>query len=215
MTDHKFIGLFGGSFDPVHSGHLYLAQTIYQQLNLQELRFIPCQKAVLDKTLQATAEQRLTMLQLALQEYAEFTIDQRELQRVSPSYTVDTLFSLRAELGDQVSFAFIIGSDALQQLNRWYRWQTLIELTHLIVVPRPNYELPTHGVMGEFMQRYQTDNVKLLQQNAAGCLFVAKLEPMNISATMIRQCIAAGLSLEGLLPSNVLKFIQQENIYRS
>lgn len=210
----KPIGIFGGSFDPIHNGHLNIAKQLYQQLYLQEVRFIPCQKAVLDKTIQASAQQRLTMLQLAIQNQTEFIIDERELNRATPSYTVDTLISLREELGSNIPFCLIIGSDSLENLTRWHRWQELIQLAHLIVVPRPNSSLPQQGKIAELVQQHQIDDVKLLGKNASGCLFIANLPPSSVSATQIRNQIAAGLNPQDLLPENVLKFIEQENLYK-
>lgn len=213
------IGIFGGSFDPIHYGHLRIANALYQQLHLQELRFIPCQKAVLDKTLQATPEQRLHMLQLAIKNYPGFNIDERELRRQTPSYTVDTLISLRNDLsndlGKETAICFIIGSDALNHLFRWHRWQELLQLAHLIVVPRPDYALPQQGAIAELIQQHQINDAKLLHQNSAGYLWIANLPFHHISATHIRQQIALGLKPNDLLPDDVLQYIQQEHLYRS
>ena len=111
------MGILGGSFDPIHYGHLHIALNLYQQLHLREVRFIPCKNPVSNKKIVASKQQRLTMLQLALQPYSYFSIDQRELHRASPSYMIETLASLRIELGNNTALGLILGYDNLATLD--------------------------------------------------------------------------------------------------
>lgn len=209
----KPIGILGGTFDPIHCGHLRLALEIYQQFNWQQIRFIPCQQPVLEKTAQATAEQRMTMLQLAMASQPGFLVDDRELQRDTPSYTIDTLLSLRAEL-KETPLCLMIGSDTLADLPRWHRWQELIQLAHIVVVPRPGYGLPETGAIADFIQKHKISDYHLLTNHVAGNIFIAdSMTPLNISATVIRRNIMAGFSPRYLLPDVVWDYIQREKLY--
>lgn len=207
----KTIGILGGTFDPIHYGHLRLGLELCQQFNLQEVRFIPCQKPVLDKKAQATATQRLAMLKLAIANQTKFKIDARELQRLTPSFTVETLQAIRAEVGN-VPLAFILGYDSFLSLPRWHRWQELTQLAHLIVVPRPgttNLEL-----LPDFIDKNQvTKEYEPLKTSPAGGIFFAEITPLAISSTAIREQLQAGLNPRYLLPESVLEFIKKHHLY--
>lgn len=214
MIQHvKPIGILSGTFDPIHYGHLRLALELYQQLDLQEVRLIPCKKPVLSKIAQATAEQRLAMLKLVVPNQPNFIIDERELQRKTPSYTVDTLISLRQELGE-IPLALILGEDAFFSLPNWHRWQELIKLTHFIVVPRPGFSAVTNSPKTDFKPQQIIQDPKLLTAAPGGYIFFPKVTSLAISSTLIRQQIKNGFNPRYLLPDAVLKFIQEENLYQ-
>lgn len=206
------IGIFGGTFDPVHYGHLRTALELSQQLNFKEIRFIPCQKPVFDKTPKASPEQRLAMLKLAISQQDHFIADERELKRTTPSFMIDTLISLRNDF-KQTPLGLIIGSDALAELDKWHRWEELIAHAHLIVIPRPNYVLSANKIIAAFMQKHNVTDPKLLHQQSNGYLYIANVTPLAISATAIRNQIANGLNSRYLLPDSVLNYIQQEKLY--
>jgi len=206
------IGIFGGTFDPVHYGHLRTALELSQQLNLKEVRFIPCQKPVLNKISKASAEQRLAMLKLAINNQPNFVIDERELKRDTPSYTIDTLISLRAENKNE-PLGLIIGSDTLVALDKWHRWQELIQYAHLILVTRPDFIFPSEGIIANFIAQHQITDSDLLHQKTNGYLFVTRTTQLNISATAIRKEITDGRSPRYLLPESVFNYIQQEKLY--
>lgn len=206
------IGIFGGSFDPIHYGHLHVALTLYQQLRLNEVRFIPCKNPVSDKKIVASEQQRLTMLQLALQPYSYFSIDQRELRRATPSYMIETLASLRLELGT-TPLGLILGYDNLATLDRWQQWTSLIDYAHLLIVPRPDQAKSYPKEIHAFVESYQTLNPLLLSQQPAGLLFMTDVKALPISATYIRQTIASGNYPVGLLPPAVLDYILEQKLY--
>ncbi|WP_342147023.1 nicotinate-nucleotide adenylyltransferase [Rickettsiella endosymbiont of Aleochara curtula] len=206
------IGIFGGSFDPIHYGHLHVALTLYQQLRLNEVRFIPCKNSVSDKKIVASGQQRLTMLQLALQPYSYFSIDQRELRRATPSYMIETLASLRLELGN-TPLGLILGYDNLATLDRWQQWTSLIDYAHLLIVPRPDQAKSYPKEIHAFVESYQTLNPLLLSQQPAGLLFMTDVKALPISATYIRQTIASGNYPVGLLPPAVLDYILEQKLY--
>lgn len=212
MTTHKPIGILGGTFDPIHFGHLRIALELQQQYDWESVRFVPCQKPVLGKASCATPAQRLQMLQLAIADQPGLTVDERELNRDTPSYSVDTLISLRAEF-PETPLCFILGVDLLAELPKWHRWQELLNFAHLVIVQRPGYILPIEGKINNLIQQHLTDDQEQLHQNKAGQIFITQLTPLTISATAIRQQIAAGLSPRYLLPESVWSYIQQKQLY--
>lgn len=206
------IGILGGSFDPIHYGHLHIALDLYQQLHLSEIRFIPCKNPVSDKKVVATEQQRLTMLQLALQPYPYFSIDMRELSRSTPSYMVETLASLRLELGN-TPLGLILGYDNLACLDHWHQWTSLINFAHLLIVPRPSHMQPYSKEIYTFVEKHQIRDPSLLSQQPAGFLFMTPVQALPISATYIRKAIASGNSPIGALPPIILDYILEQKLY--
>ena len=207
------IGFFGGTFDPIHLGHLRLALELKQQLKLDELRLLPCYIPPHRATPSASAPQRLQMLQLALADCPELGWDARELQRNAPSYTYDSLSELRSELGAEASLCWCMGMDSFVSLDSWHRWQELIELAHLVVVARPGWALPTSGPVAELVAQHRAQP-QALHTAAAGKLVVCEARLLPISATEIRTQIGAGQSPQFLLPDSVWRYIREQQLYR-
>lgn len=216
----KPIGILGGTFDPVHIGHLRLALELYDALDLAEIRFIPLHSHPFGKTPQAAPAQRQRMLELALADLPECKLDLRELQRGGLSYTVDTIESLRAE-DEKRPLCLFLGLDAFQQLDRWRRWDTLLKSTHIVVVDRPGSPHMTQGmqdtqfnsVIADLTEQHTTDSVESLHTTAAGCIFRHPIPLLDISATRIRSLIASGRSARYLVPDNVLNLIHEQRLY--
>ncbi len=206
------IGILGGSFDPVHCGHLHIALTLYQQLHLDEVRFIPCKNSVTGKKIVANQHQRLTMLALALQNYPYFSIDERELHRKTPSYMIETLASLRLEYAN-TPLGLILGYDNLAQLNLWYQWTALIDYAHLLIVPRPCQAKSYAEEIHNFVKKHRTLDPYLLTQQPSGLLFMAPIPALPISASDIRKAIAKGNHPVELLPTSVLDYIVKQKLY--
>ncbi len=231
------LALLGGSFDPVHHGHLALAAFFASLLQPDELRILPArpwQKA----SLQAGDLDRIRMLDLAFagQPVAAGTrlvIDTREVDRGSPTYTVETLRGLRAEVGDAASIVFLMGADQLQKLDTWREWQALFDLCNLGVAARPGYALDQDklppAVAQQLARRLATPAEVRASPHGKVCL--AHTLAVDISATQIRNALAAradmeahtgagkgadkGTDLSALLPRQVLDYIQQHNLYKS
>jgi len=208
----KTIGIFGGTFDPVHIGHLRLALELKQQLNLDEMRLLPCHLPPHRASPSVTSDMRVEMLQLALRECVELQLDICELARDTPSYTYDTLCELRAGLGAETSISFCMGADSFTQLATWHRWQELIRLAHLVVVGRPGWELPATGAVAELLNRHQSDAATIAQQ-AAGAVVVLTPRLLPISSTEIRRLINTGQSPQFLVPDAVWCFIREHKLY--
>ena len=206
------LGILGGTFDPIHNGHLHLAKVLHQQLPCHEIRFIPCKNPVLGKKVVASEEQRLNMLERALRPYPYFRIDKREFQRETPSYMIDTLISLRQEFS-QLPLALILGSDNLETLNHWHQWESLIQYAHLVIVPRTRYPETYSAPIQSFINKFQVNDPRLLAQQATGLLLLTQVKPLTISATAIRAEIARGSNPSDLLPISVLNYIREQKLY--
>lgn len=209
------IGVLGGTFDPIHFGHLRTALDVAESMKLEQVRFIPCGIPPHREPPVASAEQRLTMVQMAIEAQAGFIADDREIRRSGPSYMVDTLLSLRAELGDEVSLGLILGLDAFCALESWHQWQRLIELAHLLVMTRPGWAIEdvTSDNLQNLITHHRSENIRNCQQRAAGCVIFLPVSQLGISSTQIRQTIKAGGSIRYLLPDSVYTHIMAEQIY--
>lgn len=214
------IGLFGGTFDPVHYGHLRSALEMKDSFGLDEVRMIPCAKPSHREQPKATATMRLQMLELAIKNQAGLKIDTRELDRYAqhqaPSYMVDTLKSLRQDFKDAPLLLFI-GSDAFKQLTRWHQWQQLFDYAHLVVLTRPGFEAPGFETqeLDDFFNARQAKDIKELAQNRAGKLFLSQVTQLDISATAIRNMIAKKQNPGFLLPDAVIEYIKQHQLYET
>jgi len=209
----KTLGIFGGTFDPIHIGHLRMALEIKQQLQLDEMRLLPCYLPPHRPTPGATAEARVAMLNLAVQDCAQLVIDGRELQRDKPSYTYDTLCELRAEVGAQVSLCLCMGMDSFATLDSWHNWDQLLQLAHIVVVARPGWLLPEAGAVADLLALHRSENDAIMQQ-AAGAIVLLEQRLLPISATDIRAQIQAGNSPQFLVPDGVWNYIRSNGLYQ-
>lgn len=207
------IGILGGTFDPVHHGHLRLALELRQTLGLSQMRLMPCHRPVHRGQPQVSSAQRAEMIRLALMDCPELTLDERELRRDEPSYTFDTLRSLRDELGPDVSLLWALGTDAFAALDTWNRWQELLDYTHLVVIERPGFSLPQTGAVAELLQCHRAP-VTALSELPGGAIVLPSLRLLDISATDIRRQVAIGESVQFLIPESVRRYILAEGLYR-
>ncbi len=206
------IGIFGGTFDPVHFGHLRTALEVMQGVGLDEVRFIPLYQAVHREQPVVGGETRLQMIEAAISEQPGFVVDDRELLRQGESYTVDTVGALRAEFGDS-SICLIVGGDAFRQFLTWHRPLEILDLVNLIVMQRPGHSDFSDPDLQALIHDRQTDQAEHLRQQPAGKIFFQPVSQLEISATRVRALIAAGASPRYLLPETVLHIIQQQNLY--
>ena len=202
----------GGAFDPVHYGHLRSAIELQEYLGLGELRFIPSANPPHREPHIASAELRVSMLEAALADMPGCVVDQRELQREGPSWSVLTLEELRAESGDR-SLCMIMGMDAFLGLPGWHRWEELIELAHIVVAFRPGSQPPTTGVLGVLLDERGVSDPEELHAVPAGRLLLHEVTQLEISSTVVRDCLEHGRSVKHLMPDAVIKIIQDSNGY--
>ncbi|CAH1208522.1 putative nicotinate-nucleotide adenylyltransferase [Candidatus Nitrotoga sp. BS] len=212
------IGILGGTFDPVHNGHLRLAQEALEQCNLAAVHFIPSGTPPHRTAPQASAVQRLEMVRLALQGNAAFVLDDREISRVDPCYTVDTLTALRAALGKQQPLCLLMGGDAFLLLHSWHEWKNLFELAHIVVMQRAGHPLGNiiNGANEALRDEYRARLApvpRILRDSPAGAILVADMPDLEISATDIRKRCAQNKNIHYLLPDLVAGYIQLHHLY--
>ncbi|AXK39100.1 nicotinate-nucleotide adenylyltransferase [Crenobacter cavernae] len=207
------VGVFGGTFDPIHAGHLRLARALRDELRLSEVRLIPAGDPYhRDRAPEANAEQRLAMARLAIEGETGLVVDDREVRQGRPSYTVETLASLRAELGPDTPIHCLIGGDSLATLDTWRRWREIFALAHVAVALRPGFDpagLP-EAVAAEWRARQVTD---FPNRTPSGTIRALTLPPMNISATELRARLGRGEAVDGLIDPAVLAYIKAERLY--
>lgn len=206
------IGLFGGTFDPIHFGHLRTAFELWQALKLTELRFLPTGNPPHKDPLLASAELRLRMVKAAVAGQPAFIVDDREIRRTGISYSVDTLTEMRAEFPDR-SLCLLLGMDAFLGLPNWHRWRELFNLAHVVVAHRPGWKAPTHGPLGEVMVDRGTGTVRDLHEQKAGRIYVHAVTQLEISSTELRQLIIAGNDPRYLVPDEVRNIIRETGCY--
>jgi nicotinate-nucleotide adenylyltransferase len=205
------IGIYGGTFDPVHFGHLRTALEVREIFRLDELRLVPCAQPPHRERPMAAAELRLQMLHIAIAGQAGFAVDDRELRRGGPSYMVDTLASIRAEAG-ATPLVLFIGADAFAGLERWYEWQRLFDYAHIVVMTRPgSVEL----MLTPFFAARHTDDKQCLKNRTSGYMLLQNVTQLEISATQIRKLLGEGRDPRFLLPDSVLAFIRDHHLYQT
>jgi nicotinate-nucleotide adenylyltransferase len=211
----RLIGILGGTFNPIHFGHLRMAQELAQAINFNELRFIPSANPPHKNKPEVSAQHRASMVQLAIADNPLFKLDTRELERTGASYSIDTLISLREDLGEKVSICLIMGSDAFTKLDSWHRWNELLNYCHIILVQRPNAKSEKLSErMTQFLSAHYTENLDDLAEKTAGYIHMQQITTQDISATNIREKLAAGSSAKYLVPEAVLVYIQQQQLYK-
>ncbi len=207
-------GVFGGTFDPVHYGHLRSALELVERLQLERLRLMPSARPPHRVAPACPAEHRAAMVELAVAGESTLVCDKRELAREGRSYTIDSLAELRDELGAEVGLCMVMGCDALQGITTWRRWNELLDVAHIVVVARPGWALPEEGEVAHWLERHRRDDTGVLRREACGSVMVQELRPLAISSTEIRQLLAEGRSPRFLLPGPVLDYIQDRQLYQ-
>lgn len=212
MSRANAIGLFGGTFDPIHFGHLRAALEARDALGLESLRFLPAGSPPLRIQPLASPAHRLAMLEHALKGVPGFSIDDREIRRDGPSYMVDTLAEIRCET-PAAPLILLVGQDAANRLDRWHQWPRLFELAHLAVMRRPDSTARYSEELADEMCHRQVAAADDLFESPAGCVFPLEITQLDISATAIRELVSAGHSPRFLLPDAVLDYIRKNPIY--
>ena len=207
--------IYGGTFDPVHHGHLRLALELSDRFGGARINLVPCHIPPHRGDTGATAEQRLALLKLAVAGEPQLQVDDRELVRAGASYTADTLRQLRQEVGADVPLVMVVGTDAFAGFDRWRDWQQIPDLAHIVVVRRPGPGLDPAGEPARLLVRRQASGLQALHEQPAG--LVLELDPplLDISATGIRERIADGRSPRYLVPDPVWDEIRRQGLYRA
>ena len=209
----KALALLGGTFDPVHVGHLRAAIEAREALDAEELRLLPCALPPHRDRPSVGPEQRLQMLERAVAGLPRVSCDPRELQRRGPSYSYDTLVSVRAEIGEQRPLVLVLGADAFAGLPGWYRWREIIELAHIAVLSRPD----AHGLIDprleELLAMTGTAEPAQLSRSPAGRVLRLEIPPLPVSSTLIRARLGQGRNVRYLVPDPVIELIREQGWY--
>jgi len=206
------LGVLGGTFDPIHNGHLRAALETAERLDLAEVRFVPLLHPPHRDTPQVPPEERLELVRLAVAGESRFLVDERELRRGGPSYTLDTLLDLRKELADE-PVCLLLGDDAFLGFPDWHQPASVLELAHLVVMRRPNAPPVIEPRVEHLLRERETSNPGVLRNSPGGRIFPIEITQLDISATSIRGMLRSGLSPRYLLPESVLDRIIERNLY--
>ncbi|HLX29409.1 MAG TPA: nicotinate-nucleotide adenylyltransferase [Casimicrobiaceae bacterium] len=213
------LAILGGTFDPVHYGHLRLAQDVRQALDLDEVRLVPAADPPHRGKPRASTHDRIAMLDLAAHDFPGIVVDTREVRREGKSYTVDTLSEIRAEK-PRTPLLLLVGADTFRGLPSWHRWLALFDLAHLVVAPRPGVALDA-GLSPSLEAQWRSrriDDARGLRSRIAGAIYLQPVAPQPISSTAIRAAIARGdaksVEFAGLLPPAVFAYIESHGLYR-
>ncbi|AHG21562.2 nicotinate-nucleotide adenylyltransferase [Chania multitudinisentens RB-25] len=206
---------FGGTFDPIHNGHLRPVEALVDEIGLNRVILLPNHVPPHRPQPEASPQQRLKMVELAIAGNSLFAVDDRELHRTTPSYTIETLETIRKERGKTLPLAFIIGQDSLLTLHLWHRWQALLDVCHLLVLARPGYNQQMNTPeMRQWLVQHRVTDTNLLRQQPQGYVYMAETPLLEISATDIRQRRHQGISCDDLLPRSVQRYIELQGLYR-
>ena len=206
------IGIFGGTFDPIHFGHLRTAFELLHELELDEVRLLPAGQPPHRGAPRCDAGHRLAMVRAAVADQPGLAVDDREVRRQGPSYTVLTLRELRDEAPSR-PLCLIVGMDAFLGLPQWHEWRSVFDLAHLVVAHRPGWSVPGDGVLGELVAARGTARVGDLHETVAGRIHVRPVTQLEISSTDLRDLIVAGRDPRYLLPDSVRAIIHDTGCY--
>ncbi|MES2636364.1 MAG: nicotinate-nucleotide adenylyltransferase [Pseudomonadota bacterium] len=212
----QLIGILGGTFNPIHFGHLRMAQEIADALELNEVRFIPAANPPHKDPPQVSAKNRAAMVQLSIADNPLFRLDTRELNREGASYTIDTLISLRSEVHAEATLCLMMGSDAFTKLNTWHRWQEILDYCHIVLVQRPATsanQAPLADELALLLQNHYTETVNDLSSQNAGFIHMQAITALNISSTAIRNTCKLKQSPRYLMPQSVANYIVKSQLY--
>lgn len=205
--------IYGGTFDPVHHGHLRLAVELREHLEVSEVALVPCHIPPHRESPGASSDRRLELLRLAIAEEPGLVVDDRELNREEASYTADTLRQIREEIGPDEPLVMVVGTDSFASFDRWREWERIPELAHIIVVVRPGSPIRPESAPADLMKARAASSVDELHAGACGRVLALEPPLMDISATGIRQRIADGRSPRYLMPDSVWRKICQLGLY--
>ena len=214
MSPARRIGVLGGTFDPVHIGHLRSALEVAEVLALDELRLMPNARPPHRDTPQVSAQDRLEMVRCAVEGVPTLSVDARELARDTPSYTIETLELMRAELAASDQLFLLLGWDAFCGLPSWHRWEELLQHCHILVLQRPDADVEPPDALRNLLAARSVSDPQALVGPAGHIAFVWQT-PLAVSATQIRQLLASGKSVRFLVPDAVLAYIDAHNLYRA
>jgi nicotinate-nucleotide adenylyltransferase len=208
------IAIFGGTFDPIHNGHIQTSIAIQKQFNFDSYRFMPCKIPAIKPPTTASTAQRITMLELALQKYEEFTIDLREVDRETPSYMVETLDSLRKEY-KEASITLIVGYDAFLSLPKWHQGEKILELANLLIIDRDDFnDNKISNSLKSLIETHEVNDKRRILDRKLGVIETFNAGAYPISSTEIRSALKKQLNVSEQIPVEVYNYINLQGLYQ-
>jgi nicotinate-nucleotide adenylyltransferase len=208
------VAIMGGTFDPIHNGHLRIAVDIVDRFHFTELRLVPCFIPVHKSHPSITAKQRLEMVSLAVKQHPDLLVDDREIKRTGRSYSIDTLIELRQELGPDACITMVMGMDSFISLPSWHKWQSILNYAHILVVSRPGWHPEFTLDLQDLIEKSRAKTAAELQSAPAGKIHMEALTELGISSSMIRTLCEQNKSIAYLLPESVHAYIDQHTLYQ-
>ena len=206
--------IYGGSFDPLHNGHLNTALNVQNAFHFDQFIFLPCKTPVLKNANMASSEQRVLMLELAIAPYPDFEISLEEVMRPTPSFMVDTLEFFRKQLPD-CAITLLIGMDSFLQLPQWHSWQKILTLSNLLVMTRPQVDEQRAGeLIKNLLLTHEVTDKRALLTNRFGKIYRYNAGEYDVSSTWLREQIRSGVDIEPYLPASVYQYIKKQGLYQ-
>lgn len=208
------VALFGGTFNPVHNGHLKIASELAEFLSIAKVKMIPCAFPTHRQKLNISPQQRTALLREGIgNEYPLLDVDELELQRSAPSYSIDSVIYIRGKMDTDAPLYLCLGMDAFLEIETWHRWSELIDYCHIVVCDRPNYMAPQRGSLHKWINNHYCNDVSKIRKNSRGYVFFCHLSMLPISSSNIRSNIKYGLPIDGMTPSRVIDYIRTNKLY--
>ena len=208
------LGIFGGSFDPVHFGHIKTALALLERFNFEQICFVPCRRSPFKQKVYASARHRWRMLNLIVGSNDRLAADDRELRRSGPCYTIDTLKESREETKGHKSLVLIMGMDAYSGFCQWRDYKEILSLCNMMLLQRPGYALAEQGCEKELYDRHAANDIMAISTALNGRIYLSDEKKFDVSSTAIRQAVVAGDQPRYLLPGSVWNYICEHNLYR-
>jgi nicotinate-nucleotide adenylyltransferase len=208
------IGILGGSFDPIHFGHIKTSLQLAEKFQLQSIKLIPCKVSPFKDNTFASIQHRWNMLCIITGSSELFEADSRELERDTPSYTYETLREITSEISSEATLFWIMGEDALLGFPKWYQAEKIMQLCHVLVMRRPGYEATEDTEASAWLKPYMCDDESKLEEKQSGYIFMTDVELFDISSTQIREIVHAGEEPRFMLPGGVWNYIKRNNLYQ-
>ncbi len=208
------MGILGGSFDPIHFGHIKPCLELAEKFHLSCIRLIPCKVSPFKDDTHASAQHRWNMVSMVAANSELFVADARELERHSPSYTLDTLLEISRETAPHTTLFWIMGEDALQQFPDWHMPEKIMQCCHILVMRRPGFRLARETKNTQWLSRYLCEDITQLEKKDYGHIFITETQMFDISSTQIRATLQAGQQPRYMLPGNVWNYIKRHHLYQ-
>lgn len=214
MISKHPIGLFGGTFDPIHKGHIKIADELITRLKLHTMHFIPNKDPIYRQKPTAHAQHRLAMVHIATMNHPQFIVNDVEIYRSGPTYSIDTIKTIREKIPHQ-PLCLILGKDAFTYMNSWHQWELIPKLVHLVIINRPGTPLSREPWMESLLKKHETCDIKKLHLKPGGYILQQDIKPIKISATDIREKLKRGEKILEDMDPGVLHYIMQHHLYHS